>query len=148
DAADHDGKLCEARRLEFVCRERLVGGAEVDGSSLDLGDSAPRTDGLIVDFIASGLLEVRRPFGQHRIDERRSRTGNAGRSGSRRTDRENGYCNKQRAPDPTHRNESLSDDFNVAPATCRALASRCYGLASRMLHLRDEDCSPSIVTHL
>src|SRR3546814_6732000 len=43
-----------------------------------MGDAAARTDRLVVDLLAGGLVVVRGPLGDDRIDERRTGTGDVG----------------------------------------------------------------------
>src|SRR5690606_13597122 len=51
-AADHRRELGEAGLLQFLRRQRLVAGAEVDGAGLDLGDPAAGADRLVIDLLA------------------------------------------------------------------------------------------------
>ena len=81
DAADDAGKLAEPVFRQFIGVERLVGGAEIDRTGLDLGDAAARADRLVIDVVAGLLGEAGRPLGQHRIDEAGTRTGDIGGRG-------------------------------------------------------------------
>src|SRR5690606_25051122 len=56
DAADGRRELDEAGFGELFARQRLVGGAEIHGARLDLGDAAAGTDRLVVDLVAGGLV--------------------------------------------------------------------------------------------
>src|SRR5690606_41291617 len=55
-AADRGRELGQARGGQLVAGQRLVGGAEIDGAGLDLGDAAAGTDRLVVDLVPGGLV--------------------------------------------------------------------------------------------
>src|SRR5690606_38753757 len=75
DAADGRRELDEAGFGEFIAGQRLVGGAEIDGAGLDLGDAAAGTDRLVVDLVAGGLVVVVGPLGDQGVDEGGARAG-------------------------------------------------------------------------
>src|SRR5690606_36202162 len=77
-AADRGRELGQARGGQLAAGQRLVGGAEIDGAGLDLGDAAAGTDRLVVDLVPGGLVVVVRPLGDQRIDEGRARAGDFG----------------------------------------------------------------------
>src|SRR5690606_8407031 len=74
-AADGRGELAQAGLGQLFRRQRLVGGAEVDGAGLDLGDPAAGADRLVVDLVAGGGVVVGRPARHQRVDERGAGTG-------------------------------------------------------------------------
>ncbi len=81
DAADDRGELIEARGVQVLELQRLVGGAEVDRLGLDLLDAAARADRLVVQAVARlGLIGLR-PLGVDRRREGRARARDIGRGG-------------------------------------------------------------------
>ncbi len=72
DAANDGRELAQTALLQVVGAHGGVGGAEVHGAGLDLGDAAAGADGLIVDTVASLLAEALRPLRQNGEDEARA----------------------------------------------------------------------------
>ncbi|KAG1246444.1 hypothetical protein G6F68_014638 [Rhizopus microsporus] len=60
---------------QFFRLQRGVGGAEINGLGLDLGDTTAGADRLVVDLVAGGGVVVGRPLRHHRVDERGARAG-------------------------------------------------------------------------
>ncbi|MNN22015.1 hypothetical protein D3C81_1353580 [compost metagenome] len=74
-AADGRRELGQAGLGQLVAAQRLVGGAEINGAGLDLGDATTGTDRLVVDLGAGGGVVVGRPLGHQREDEGGASTG-------------------------------------------------------------------------
>ncbi len=72
DTADHARKLTQTAGLQVFCGHRSIGCTEVNGRSLDLGNTTTRTDGLIVDTVILALAVVLGPRRNNRVDETRT----------------------------------------------------------------------------
>ncbi|MCY1515388.1 hypothetical protein D9M68_499720 [compost metagenome] len=68
-AADDGGELHQALGLQFVVLQGRVRRAEIDGLGFDLLQASARTDRLVVDLDAGGLVEIGRPLGVQRCGE-------------------------------------------------------------------------------
>ena len=75
-APDHGGELHQALGLQVFVLQRHVGSAEVHGLGFDLLDASARTDGLVIDLDAGGLVVVNRPLGIQRRRKGGAGTGN------------------------------------------------------------------------
>ena len=63
DAAHHGGKLHQADFFQFLRLHGLIGGPEIHGFGLRLGDAAAGADGLIIDLHTVELVVFMSPLG-------------------------------------------------------------------------------------
>ncbi len=122
DAADHGGELGQAGGIQLLGRQRLVGGAEGDRLGLDLGDTAARTDRLIVQAGAGLALIDRRPLG---IDRERKACARAGDFGAKAAVA--AIARPATAPTSTLRFIFISSPFGSGGAPRFAFSSRTAG---------------------
>src|ERR1700722_2016805 len=71
DSTHHHRELHQTELIEFGSLKRSIGGAESNGLGLDLFDSAPGTDGLIIEPHAGVLFVHVGPLGIDRVRKRR-----------------------------------------------------------------------------
>src|SRR6202020_1049878 len=106
----HHRELHQTELIEFGALERGVGGAESNGLGLDLFDSAPGSDGLIIEPDTGVFFIHIGPLGVDRVRERRPGARNFDGGGWKYSRRQSTAGHKH--PHMVHRN-LLSADFGT-----------------------------------